>query len=85
MADAPTSNCQYPLIKYFEVPNKSVTFLILIWDFSYLQGALLEPTCLFVLEKNSHLHCFLRNKYKKIPPTRPYLLISAKTSYLHSH
>ena len=52
--------------------------------------ALLEPTCLFVFGKSSHLHCFLRKKYQEIPTYRPllrhtYLLISEITSYLHGH
>ena len=54
---------------YSEVPNKSVTFLILLGDFFPTYMALLGPTRLFTFAKSSqsHLHCFLCNKYQKIP------------------
>ena len=54
--------------------------------------ALLGPTHLFIFGKNSRLkvHCFLRNKYQKIPTYTPLLrptrlLISGKTSHLHGY
>ena len=77
------------LYTYFEVPNKSVsvTFLILFFP-TYL--ALLGPTRLFIFGKNSHLHCFLRDKYKKNPTytallRSTLLLLSEKTSHLQGY
>ena len=52
--------------------------------------ALLGPTRLFIFGKNSHLHCFLRDKYEKIPTYMPLLrstllLLSEKTSHLQGY
>ena len=77
--------------KYSEVPNKSVTFFILFWDFflpKYM--ALLGPTFLFLLGKISRLRCFLRNEYQQIPTYTPLLRptclsIAKKTSHLHGY
>ena len=56
--------------EYSEVPNKSVSFLILFfWIFYYLHG-LIRTYLHIYLGKSSHLHCFLRNKYKTIPSYR---------------
>jgi hypothetical protein len=77
---------------YPEVPNKSVTFFILFWDFflpTYLH-ALLGPTRLFIFGKRCLLHGFLLSKYRKIPTYMPLLgptrlLISEKTFHLHCY
>ena len=59
---------------YSEVPNKSVTFLFFFfWDFFPTNMALLGTTRLFIFGKSSHLYCFLRNKYQKIPTYTPLL------------
>ena len=76
---------------YSEVPYKSVTFLILFWDFfqpPYM--ALLGPTSLFIFGKSCRLHGFILCKYQKITTYMPLLgptrlLISEKTSHLHCY
>ena len=38
-------------------------FLFFFWDFFLPTW----PYCLFIFGKSSHLHCFLHNKYQKVP------------------
>ena len=56
----------------YEVPSKSVTFIFIFWDFFLPIMVLFGPTRLFIFGKSSHLHCFSRNKYKKIPTYMTY-------------
>ena len=49
-------------------------FLFFFGIFFYIQGPKPSgPKQLFIFGKSSHLHCFLRNKYKKNPTCTPLL------------
>ena len=68
---------------YSEVPNKSVTFLILFFGIFPTYVVLLGPTRLFIFGKSSNLHCFLRNEYQKNPTYTPLLRPTGYTPVIY--
>ena len=58
---------------YSEVPNKSVTFLILFWDFYfYLHGLIKDLHVYLFLGKVPTYTVFYVIHIEKFPPTLPY-------------
>ena len=68
---------------YSEVPNKSVTFLILFFGIFPTYVVLLGPIRLFIFGKSSNLHCFLRNEYQKNPTYTPLLRPTGYTPVIY--
>ena len=89
------SNFKTCTLNCLKILTRVLHFFTLLILFGYFflctNMALLGPsTRLFIFGKSSHLHCFLCNKYQKIPTYTPLLpstrlLISEKTSHLHRY